>query len=102
MTPSPASGTGWSSSIRPDPTAARAASEVISLVTDATSNWSPPPTPPRKAVSTSDGETTATPARPTGQSSSQFIGAPPCGSPNPSGSSVPRLLQPLDRAGVVA
>jgi hypothetical protein len=74
VTPSPASGTGWSSSIRPEETAARAASEVISLVTDATSNWSPPVTSPRNAVSTSVGETTATPARPTGQSSSRFIG----------------------------
>src|SRR5215218_4169799 len=93
--------TGWSSPSRPEETAARAASEVISLVTDATSNSSVPLTPPRNAVSTSDGETTATPARPTGQSSSRFIGAPPWGSPNPSGSSVASLLQPPDDGGVV-
>src|SRR5215211_4734637 len=94
-------GTGSSRPSRPDETAARAASEVISLVTEATSNSSVPPTPPRKAVSVPDGDTTATPARPTGQSNSQFTGPPPWGSPNPSGSSVPGLLQPPDGGGVV-
>src|SRR5215217_2682569 len=106
VTPSPppawtAWGTGSSRPSRPDETAARAASEVISLVTEATSNSSVPSTPPRKAVSVPDGDTTATPARPTGQSNAQFIGAPPWGSPNPSGSSVPGLLQPPAGGGVV-